>query len=135
MNDIDPSRDPSQMRSLIARIMRSFYFAFQGISHLFRTQRNARIELAIGIGACMMGAWLRITRVEWCVVVLTIACVLILEGLNTAIEAVVDLASPHVHPLAKTAKDVAAAMVLIAAITSIIIGCIVFGPRLVAHLR
>jgi diacylglycerol kinase (ATP) len=134
MNDRDDRSNPT-LRSVAARIARSFYFAFQGMAHLFRTQRNARIEAGLGIGACILGAWLRITRVEWCIVVLTIACVLILEGLNTAIEAIVDLASPNFHPLAKTAKDVAAATVLIAAIASVIIGCIIFGPRLLLLLR
>jgi diacylglycerol kinase len=114
----------------LSSLARSFGFAFQGIAYLFRTQRNARIELCIGIIACALGFWLKITTVEWCVLVLTIACVLILEGLNTAIEAAVDLASPERHPLAKTAKDVAAAMVLLAAIASVIIGVLIFGTRL-----
>ena len=111
-------------------LARSFSFAFQGLGYMLRTQRNARIEVAIGAIACGLGAWFRITRIEWCVLVLTIACVLILEGLNTAIEAAVDLASPEVQPLAKTAKDVAAGMVLIAAIASVIVGGLIFGPRL-----
>src|SRR5205823_5329579 len=89
-------------------LARSFYFAFLGIGYLFRTQRNARIELAIGIAACGLAAWLRLPRADWAVLVLTIACVLILEGLNTALEAIVDLASPDIHPLAKVAKDVSA---------------------------
>ena len=121
---------PPKPSSVFARILQSFYFAFCGLGHLFRTQRNARIELAIGIGACALGFWFRITTTEWCVLVLTIAVVLILEGLNTALEAAVDLASPDVHPLAKTAKDVAAAMVLIAALASIVIGVLIFGSRL-----
>jgi diacylglycerol kinase (ATP) len=114
-------------------IVRSFYFAFQGIGYLFRTQRNARIELAIGTIACGFAFWLKISRAEWGVLILTIACVLILEGLNTALEAVVDLASPDLHPLAKTAKDVSAGMVLIAAIASIGVGIAILGPPLWAH--
>ena len=93
-------------------------------------QRNARIELTIGMAACIVGAWLRVSRIEWCVLTLTIACVLILEGLNTAIEAVVDLASPDIHPQAKRAKDLGAAMVLIASIASVIIGLLILGPPL-----
>ena len=114
-------------------IVRSFYYAFLGIGHLFRTQRNARIELAIGIIACVLAYWLGISRAEWGVLILTIACVLILEGLNTSIEAVVDLASPEIHPLAKTAKDVAAGMVLIAAIASVGVGLLILGPPLWAR--
>ena len=125
--DVEPElRKPTG----IAGLVRSFHFAFEGIACLFRTQRNARIELAIGIAACAVAAWLDISIIEWCVLVLTIACVLILEGLNTAIEAAVDLASPEIHPLAKRAKDLAAAMVLIASIASVLVGLLIFGPRL-----
>jgi len=115
-------------------LFRSFYFAFLGIGHLFRTQRNARIELAIGAAACGLALYLRISRAEWGVLILTIACVLILEGLTTALEAVVDLASPDVHPLAKLAKDVSAGMVLIAAIASIGVGLMILAPPLWARL-
>jgi len=71
-----------------------------------------------------------VTRTEWAVLVLTIASVLILEGLNTAIEAAVDLASPNVHPLAKVAKDVAAGTVLVAAAAAVLVGLLVLGPPL-----
>lgn len=112
----------------------SFRFAFAGIAYLFRTQRNARIELAIGVVACGFAAWLRISRAEWGVLILTIAFVIILEGINTALEAAVDLASPNRHPLAKTAKDVAAGTVLIAAIASVGVGLAILGPPLWAKL-
>jgi diacylglycerol kinase len=115
---------------MIKRIARSFYFAFCGLGYLFRTQRNARIELAIGMIACGLGVRLHLSAAEWSVLVLTIACVLILEGLNTAIENVVDLASPEIHPKAKIAKDLAAGMVLVAAIASVIVGLIIFLPKL-----
>jgi diacylglycerol kinase len=111
-------------------IARSFYFAFAGLRYLFRTQRNARIHLLLGIVACALGAWLGITRVEWAVLVFTIALVLILEGLNTAVEAAIDLASPEIHPLAKAAKDLAAGMVLIAALASVAVGLLILGPPL-----
>lgn len=111
-------------------LAKSFQYAFEGIACLFRTQRNARIELATAILVCAVAGWLRVSRVEWCVLTLTIACVLILEGLNTAIEAAVDLSSPELHPLAKRAKDLAAAMVLIASIASVIVGLLILGPPL-----
>lgn len=118
-----PARPPSHL-------VRSFYFAFAGLAFLFRTQRNARIELAIGLAACAVGLWVGISRVEWAVVIFTIAVVLILEGLNTAVEAAIDLASPNVHPLAKAAKDLAAGMVLIASIASVGVGLLILGPPL-----
>ena len=111
-------------------LIRSFYHAFCGIGALLRTQRNAKIELAIALFVCGLAAWLRISRLEWAVIILTIALVLAVEGLNTAIENVVDIASPQVHPLAKAAKDVAAGAVLIMAIASIAIGLLILGPPL-----
>lgn len=112
------------------KIVRSFYFAFAGLGYLFRTQRNARIHAFIGAAACGLAAWLRISRVEWAVLVFSIALVLILEGINTAVEAAIDLASPRVHPLAKAAKDLAAGMVLIGAIASVAVGLLILAPPL-----
>ena len=112
------------------KLLHSFYFAFAGLGYLLRTQRNARIEVTLGAIACGVAAWLGIKAEQWAVLVFTIALVLILEGLNTAIEAAVDLAMPQRHPLAKAAKDLAAGMVLIAAIASIAIGLLILGPPL-----
>ena len=128
------SRFERRGRVTSIRIVRSFAFAFAGVAYLFRTQRNARIHLLAGVLACGVGAWLRISRAEWAVVLLTIALVLALEGLNTALEAVVDLASPEIHPLAKVAKDVGAGMVLIAAVAAVGVGLVIFGPPLWAKL-
>jgi diacylglycerol kinase len=119
-----------QPASLHIKIARSFYFAFAGLVYLFRTQRNARIHAIFGTAACGVAFWLGISRVEWAVLVFTIALVLILEGLNTAVEAAIDLASPKIHPLAKAAKDLAAGMVLIGAIASVAVGLLILGPPL-----
>lgn len=115
---------------LSVKIVRSFYFAFAGLAYFFHTQRNARIHAAIGTAACLLAFWVGVSRVEWALIVFTIALVLILEGLNTAIEAAIDLASPNLHPLAKAAKDLAAGMVLIAAIASVAVGLLILGPPL-----
>lgn len=116
------------------RVARSFGYAFAGLAYLFRTQRNARIHAAVGAAACLVAAWVGVSRAEWAVLVFTIALVLILEGLNTAVEAAVDLASPKYHPLAKVAKDLAAGMVLVAAIASVVVGLLILGPPLWAKL-
>ncbi len=127
-----PASSSSSSSSLARRhgLIGSFRFAFAGIAYLFRTQRNARIHAVIAVIVCLLAAWLRVTRIDWAILVLSIACVLILEGLNTALEAAVDLASPQLHPLAKIAKDVTAGMVLIAAIASVIVGLLILGPPL-----
>ena len=130
LTDPVPPRGPRPRIGLT----RSFYFAFAGLFYLFRTQRNARIELVIGLIVCALAWWLKVSRVEWAMLVEMIAMVLILEGLNTALEAAVDLASPEFHALAKVAKDVTAGTVLIAAIASIAVGLLILGPPLVARL-
>jgi diacylglycerol kinase len=130
------AEDPIARRSRVTswRTVRSFGFAFAGLAYLLRTQRNARIHVVVGALACAVAAWLRIGRVEWAVLVFTIALVVILEGLNTAVEAAIDLASPGIHPLAKAAKDLAAGMVLVGAIASVAVGLLVLGPPLWARL-
>lgn len=111
-------------------IVAAFRFAFAGVRYLLWTQRNAKIHCAIGAIAVTMGFMLHITRIEWLALVLTIALVLTMEGVNTAIEAAVDLASPNYHALAKIAKDVAAGTVLLASIASVVVGLIIFLPHL-----
>ena len=115
-------------------LLRSFGFALEGVSYLIRTQRSAQIEIVIGAVVIAVAAWLGISAIEWAVLILAMALVLALEALNTAIELAVTLASPERHPLAKAAKDVAAGMVLIAAVGSVIVGVIVLGPRLASGL-
>jgi diacylglycerol kinase len=124
------SEDESSQGGRRHGIVHSFGFAFAGLWYLFRTQRNARIELAAGAFACGLGAWLRIGWVDWAVLAIAIAMVLILEGINTAIEAAVDLSTPQRHPLAKVCKDMAAGMVLIAALASITVGALILGVPL-----
>jgi undecaprenol kinase len=115
-------------------LLRSFGYAFEGVGYILRTQRNARIEVAIAIGALILAAWLGFGAVEWAVLVLTIVIVVALEWINTALELAVSLASPDAHPSAKAAKDVAAACVLLGAIASLVIGLLLFGSRLVSRL-
>lgn len=111
-------------------LIAAFGYALQGVGHLLRTQRNAQIHCLVGACAVALGAALRIERWEWLALVLTIALVLAAEGMNTAVEAAVDLATTARHPLAKVAKDVAAGTVLICAVAAVIVGCIVFLPHL-----
>lgn len=114
----------------MGRLVRSFRYALVGLAYMLRTQRNFRIQAGVGIVAVVSAARLGFTPTEWAVLATVIALVLILEGLNTSTELAVDLASPELHPKAKAAKDVAAAMVLVAAIASIAVGVALFGSRL-----
>lgn len=113
-------------------LLRSFGYAFAGLVHLVRTQRNFRIEAAVGVVAIGAGVWWRIERWEWAALLLTTAIVLTLEAVNTALENAVGITTPKFDPRAKAAKDVAAASVLIAALASVAVGIVIFGARLTA---
>ena len=110
--------------------LRSFGYAFRGLKVLLQSQQNARIHALATVLVVVAGVVLRLSPVEWGLVALAIAGVWAAEAINTAIEALVDLASPEHHPLAARAKDVAAGAVLAAAIGSAVVGGFVFGPHL-----
>jgi diacylglycerol kinase len=101
---------------------------------MLRTQRNAWIHAVLSTLVFVLGLWLGLGRLEWAIIVLTIGLVWMAEFVNTALEAVVDLASPDLHPLARVGKDVAAAAVLVGAGTAVLVGLLVLGPPLVARL-
>jgi diacylglycerol kinase len=113
---------------------KSFRYAFTGWGYVIRTQRNAWIHALFSLITLGLGIWLRIGPQDLALIILTIALVWTAEFLNTALEAVVDLASPQHHPLAKVGKDVGAAAVLIAALASVLIGLLVLGPPLLSKL-
>ena len=109
--------------------------ALVGWWHVIKTQQNAWIHAVATVTVITLAFWLTLPLRDWAVLLITIALVWTAEFLNTALEIVVDLASPKVHPLAKAGKDVGAAAVLIAAVTSIVIGILLLGPPLVIKLR
>ncbi len=122
------------IKTFITSRYHSFRFAFHGWIHVLRTQRNAWIHSLIATLVILLGLWLGLTLQDWAILVLTIAMVFTAEFINTAIEAVVDLASPTHHPLAKVGKDVGAAAVLVAALAAILVGLLILGPPLWARL-
>ncbi len=111
--------------------LKSFGYAFTGWWFVIRTQRNAWIHAVVSLAVIAMSFILRISASSWALIVLAIAMVWIAEFLNTALEAVVDLAANHQqHELARVGKDVGAAAVLIAATSSVVIGLLILGPPL-----
>jgi diacylglycerol kinase len=112
------------------RLVRSFSYALQGIVHTVKTQRNMKIHVTAAVLVLAAAWWLQIPRSDVLLVFFSIALVIALELVNTAIEAAVDLASPDWHCKAKIAKDASAAGVLVAAIVSVVIGVMIFGPPL-----
>ena len=116
----------------LGRTLRSFGFAGAGLLYLVRTQPNFRAHLLATVAVVVTALAVGSPALELAILVLAIGMVLVAEAMNTALEALVDLASPEVHPLARIAKDVAAAGVLLAAIVAAGAGLLVLGPRLLA---
>jgi diacylglycerol kinase len=108
----------------------SFRYAFEGWWYALRTQRNTWIHAVVSGVVFALAFWLGISRLEWSVLILTTTLVWMAEFANTSLEAVVDLVSPDYHPLAKAAKDVAAAAVLVGALGAVIVGLLILGPPL-----
>ena len=104
----------------------SFFAAWQGVVYVVKTQRNMRIHLAVALLVILGGYFFEVSINEWLVLILIIAVVLIAESINTAVEATMDLLTEEYHPLAKIAKDTAAGAVLLAALSSVVIGIIIF---------
>jgi undecaprenol kinase len=116
------------------RLLKSFQFAFTGIRTTILGERNMRIHLIISIIVILIGIWLSLSKLEWLFITFAIGGMLALEMINTAIERVVDLITEDYHPLAKEAKDIAAGAVLLYAIISVIVGLIIFLPKIVIFL-
>ena len=113
----------------------AFGHAVRGWGHVLKTQQNAWIHSLIAAVVVGLGLWLELPGSDWAILVLTIAMVFTAEFINTAIEAIVDLASPSYHHLAKVGKDVGAGAVLIAALAAIVVGLLILGPPLWAKLQ
>jgi len=109
---------------------RSFRYAFGGWWYVIRTQRNAWIHAVVSLAVLGIAIWLGLNRYDWALIIIAIAMVWTAEFINTALEAIVDLASPEQHELARISKDVGASAVLIAAGSAALIGLIILVPPL-----
>jgi len=99
---------------------------------MLKTQRHARLHACATVAVGAAGFVFGLSFLEWAGVVLAIMAVWMAEALNTALEFLADVVSPEFHPLIRHAKDVAAAAVLISAVGAVVVGLLVFGPRLQA---
>jgi diacylglycerol kinase len=122
------------LKSEGSRRATGFQAAFSGLRRLVISERHFQLHLIGAACAVIMAAFLDFSRLEWAILMVTIGLVLVAEGLNSAIERAIDTTTPGFHPLAKAAKDVAAAAVLIAAIISVIVGLLLYAPKLWALL-
>jgi undecaprenol kinase len=111
---------------------RSFRAALRGLGWLILSERHFQLHLIAAVAAVLLGLILGLNALEWAILMLTIGLVLVAEAINTAIEHTIDLTVRQIDPLARTAKDVGAAGVLIAALISVLVGCLLFLPKLLA---
>jgi len=114
-------------------LLESFNFAFEGVIHVLRTQRNLRIHFAAAAVVLIAAVAVGVDRVELIALLISISFVLIAEMLNTALEAGIDVATTSFDPLAKLAKDIAAGAVLIATVNAVAVGYLVFSDKIVNH--
>ncbi|NMC47220.1 MAG: diacylglycerol kinase family protein [Chloroflexi bacterium] len=113
-------------------IKQSFQFAFDGFLYALQTQRNLRIQLIVAIVVITLSTFLPMNAIEWALLFLLIALVIVAEILNTAIEKTIDLIVTEYNPLAKTVKDLSAAAVLFIALTAVVVGLFIYLPKLLA---
>ena len=108
------------------KILKSFKYAFNGIITSFKTEKNMKFHIVMMVLVIIAGALLKISKIEWIICIALFGLVISMELINTAIENTVDLITQEKHPKAKIAKDVSAGAVLIAAITAVVVGLIIF---------
>ena len=116
------------------KIIKSFSFAIEGLKTAFKQEVNFKVHTFVTLAVIIAALFLQFNTTEWIILLLTIAFVVVLELINTSIEAVVNLVEPEIKEQAKIAKDVSAASVMISAITAIVVGVLLFTPKLIALL-
>ncbi|MCP2042994.1 diacylglycerol kinase family protein [Pontibacter sp. HSC-36F09] len=121
--------------SFIRSRLNSFRFAFNGLSAVFRSERNMQLHVLASIVVLGMAYGFEVTRVEWCLLILCIGMVWVAEIFNTSIETLTNLVSPEHNILAGKTKDLAAGAVLMAAITAAVVGLIIFIPYWVEYVN
>ena len=115
----------------ILKRLESFRYAFNGLKILIREEHNARVHLVVACCVIMAGLFFQISHHEWLAIILSIGLVISAEAMNTAIENIADFISPERNESIKRIKDLAAAAVLICALTAVVVGLMVFLPYLV----
>lgn len=121
------------MRAWLSAFFKGFKWAGSGLYYALQTQRNMQVHLLATLLASGLSYWLGLSRLEWILLLLTFALVWMAEMVNTALEATLDHLAPEIHPQVKIAKDVAAGAVLVASLFAVLIGILLWGPRLLTH--
>jgi diacylglycerol kinase len=114
----------------IKRLLKSFRYAFKGLARVFREEQNIKIQSFAGILVVLVGLFFGVSRADWLILIITISVVILMEILNSAVERVTDLLKPRLDIYVKEIKDIMAAAVMFASLSSVVIGLIIFWPYL-----
>ena len=114
---------------------RGLSLAWRGLAYTWRTQGHMRFHVFAGMVALAAGWLVRLSGLEWLILIMAIGAVISAEVMNTAIEFAVDLVEPHFHPLAGISKDIAAGAVLVTVLQAVLVGLFLFGPPLLRWIR
>ena len=125
------SRDERKRQKGIKKFLNSFTYPIKGLKYAYKNEQNLVVDVGVALLVIIFGFIFRVSTMEWAILALTIGLVISCELINTAIEAVVDLVTEDYHPLAKVAKDTSAAAVFIFAIVAVIVGIIIFLPKII----
>jgi undecaprenol kinase/diacylglycerol kinase (ATP) len=125
----------AKWKNILKSRVKSFSYAFQGLKLIFKEELNARIHLVAKLGAIALSIILDISLQEWVAIIIAIGMVISAELLNTAIENLSDFSTTEHHELIKKTKDYAAAAVLVTAIMALVIGCIIFIPKIIEMVK
>ena len=125
------SRDEKKKKKGIKKFLNSFTYPIKGLKYAYRNEQNLVFDIGMALLVVIAGFLFKVSVTEWALLALTIGMVLSLELVNTAIEAVVDLVTEEYHPLAKVAKDTSAAAVFVCAIAAVVVGLIIFLPKVI----
>jgi len=112
------------------RLYKSFTYAFRGLFKVFREEQNLRIQMLVGLAVVIISFFLSLSIIEWALIIISIATVLFMEVLNSAVERVADVLKPMISNYVKEIKDIMAAAVMLASLSAILVGLLVLGQKL-----
>ncbi|MFH1233824.1 MAG: diacylglycerol kinase family protein [Patescibacteria group bacterium] len=115
----------------ISMLCKSFVYAWRGLRNVFKEEQNLQIQGVVGLLALAMAWYFQISRWEWIVIVLIVILVILMELANSVAERITDVLKPRIHGYVKEIKDIMAAGVLVASLTAVIVGLIIFWPHLI----
>ncbi len=125
------SRDERKQQKGIKKFLNSFTYPIKGLRYAYKNEQNLAVDVGIALLVLIASFIFKVSKTEFALLILTIGLVISLELVNTAIEATVDLVTQEYHPLAKVAKDTSAAAVLVFSIVAVIIGLVIFIPKII----